>query len=252
MTMTSDKWRIYNDLINLVPSSARIKSVRWGRFWILLETDRGGLGLAQNQGENEDFDSSALAGRPLREVAEGLKSWDFNEAALGLAAVNAVVNNLAPLETGAAFSRDGDAFELFMSGVRDKKVAVIGHFPYLEKLRPQCRSLVILERAPRPGDLPDSAAEYILPEQDQVFITSSAFINKTMPRLLELSQKAKVGLVGPSTPMAPILFQHGLSALSGLAVTDAEVAGRAVTQGGTCIGLFGDGVKKINLTLKKP
>ena len=76
-----------------------------------------------------------------------------------------------------------------------KKVAVIGHFPGMEVGRRAC-GLTVLERNPQEGDLPDFAAEYVLPEQDYVFITGTALTNKTMPRLLELSEHATVGLVG--------------------------------------------------------
>ena len=52
-----------------------------------------------------------------------------------------------------------------------------------ELIAPLCR-LSILERDPVLGDYPDSACEYILPEQDYVFITGMTLVNKTLPHLL--------------------------------------------------------------------
>ena len=124
-------------------------------------------------------------------------------------------------------------------------MTVIGHFPGLGRLRQHCE-LSILERQPQPGDLPDTAAEYILPQQDLVFITGTTFINKTITRLLELSAKAKVYMVGPSTPMNPLLFSHGVRSLSGLVVVDAEKMGAAL-KNDNCEAIFGNGGQKVNM-----
>jgi len=236
--MGPDKWRIYDDLIDLVPESDLIKNIWLGAYWILVESGGGGYGLAQNvTGQIRSVEE--FIGRRVKEVAGLTKSWNFFEASLGVAALNTLGQT--------AQAHDGDAFEVFMSRIKGQKVAVIGHFPYLEKLRPQCAGLVVLERMPREGDLPDSAAEFILPEQEVVFITSTTLINKTLPRLLELCTGAEVGLVGPSTPLLPELFQYGVAALSGLVVTDPAVVAPVVKEGGSCIGLFAKGTKKINL-----
>lgn len=109
-----------------------------------------------------------------------------------------------------------NAFSDYALAVQNKKAAVIGHFFNLEKFLTNAASVSVLERKPWPGDFPDSACEYILPEQDFVFITGSAFINKTLPRLLQLSGKSRAIVLGPSTPMSPVLFKFGADELSGL------------------------------------
>ena len=239
--MASDKWRIYDELIDLVPAGEVVKNIWMGAYWILVESSGGGCGLAQNVSGQVFGAVGELIGRPLREVAGLMKSWNFQEAALGLTALNT--------QGQSAEARAGDAFEHFMAQIKGRKVAVIGRFPYLEKLRPQCAGLVVLEREPGEGDLPDSAAEYILPEQEVVFITSTTLVNKTLPRLLELCSGARVGLVGPSTPLLTELFRHGVAALSGLVVTEPAVAAQVVREGGTCIGLFAQGTRKVNLVV---
>ena len=89
----------------------------------------------------------------------------------------------------------------------------------------------MLERIPGTDDLPDPACEYVLPEQDYVFITATAIINKTLPRLLELSRGATVFLVGPSTPFTPVLFQHGIHTLAGTVVLEPDSVWRAAQEG---------------------
>lgn len=84
------------------------------------------------------------------------------------------------------------------------------------------------ERVPRPGDHPDTACEYLLPECDYVFISSSSFVDKTAPRLLELSRRAHTVLVGPSTPLPPMLFDYGVDTTTGFVVTDPYLLDRAL------------------------
>ena len=96
-----------------------------------------------------------------------------------------------------------------------KKVAVIGHFPFAEAALATAEEYICLERNLQPGDWPDSACEYVLPECDVVFISSSSFVNKTAPRLIELSRHVHTVLVGPSTPLNPVLFDAGVDTITG-------------------------------------
>ena len=102
-----------------------------------------------------------------------------------MAALNSVYN--APERVAGWLNKPLDAvrsetaFDELLEAMVGKKVAVIGHFPGLQKVADRCQ-LSILERAPQEGDLPDFAAEYVLPEQDFVFVTGTTLTNKTLPR----------------------------------------------------------------------
>jgi len=249
-----NRWHLYDELIDSVDPAERVKSFVYGGHWLMVESDAGGVGLAQHfqpiSGAAEPLVSPyEIIGQPLRKVAERIKSWDFNVASIGLAALNAANNTLAlmpqsPIQPGIN-SLPGNAFDFFLSEATGKKVAVIGHFPGLRMLRQHC-DMCILERNPKSGDLPDAAAEYVLPEQDIVFVTGTTFINKTITRLLELTKKARVFMVGPSTPMHPLLFDHGFASLSGLVVEDAASIARALKDD-DCEAIFAHGGLKVNL-----
>ncbi|WP_418550405.1 Rossmann-like domain-containing protein, partial [Hungatella sp.] len=73
--------------------------------------------------------------------------------------------------------------------------------------------------------------EYILPDMDYIYITGFTLVNKTLPRLLELGKNARVVLVGPSVPMAPVLFEFGVRELAGTLITDTEKTERLVRFG---------------------
>jgi uncharacterized protein len=179
-----------------------------------------------------------------------VKSWNPYEAALGLAAINSVFNSPEQVEkmSGRPLSSQPQvsAFIHYAELVAGKKVAVIGHFPDLDELRPLCE-LSILERNPGEGDLPDPACEYVLPSQDYVFVTATALTNKTLPRLLELSRNAETFLVGPSTPFSPALFGYGIGTLAGTVVVDPESV-RLAAQEGAARAVFDSGAHMVKVS----
>lgn len=85
---------------------------------------------------------------------------------------------------------------------------------------------------PQADDYPDPACEYILPQQELVFITGTAFINKTMPRLLTLAKDARIILVEPSVPISPVLFKYGVDTIASTILLDEEQTWKVVKQGG--------------------
>ena len=226
MSDRSSAWEIYDRLIDDVDPAAKAASCMVST-WTVVDAENEGMGLAMTYrgGAHDQHPLTGIAGTPLRDLATHLKSWDLRRASLGMSAVNAYLNSpervqswmKRPLEQ----TRSASVFVSMLDRIAGKKVAVIGHFPGLEKAR-ACCELTILERNPSEDDLPDFAAEYILPEQDFVFITGTALTNKTLPRLLELSAGAFVALVGPSVPLAPWLFDLGVDMLAGTVVTDKK------------------------------
>lgn len=230
-------WQIYDDLIDEIPEELTVLECMLGASWTLVKTEEG-LGVAKTiRGGKKGAQLDSIAGMPLKELAKYSKSWNLLEASMGQAAINAAFNT--PLHifktTGQKVDLSQDpeknnAFKLLEPEIIGKKVAVIGHFPGIEELRKLC-DLSILEREPQAGDYPDSACEYLLPEQDFVFITGTAFTNKTMPRLLELSQNAKVILVGPSVPISNSLFRYGVDLIAGFVVLEQQPIWRAVQEG---------------------
>ena len=228
-------WKIYDDLIAAIPHDLTIQECLIGLHWTLICSHTTGISL-NVRGEHQRFSMVGdVKGMPVRRLAEYIKSWNFLDATVGVAAINSVFNTREQVEKMTGRSLDSNkkknAFEYFVEKVCGKKVAVIGHFPGLEDLSDICQ-LSILERHPETGDYPDSACEYLLPEQDVVFITATTLTNKTLPRLLELSSHAFTVLVGPSTPMTPVMFRYGIDVLAGSVVIDPESTWHTVQEGG--------------------
>ena len=236
--ISMNKWEMYDRLIEAIPEDIVVEDYCVGCAWTIVKAGGyNGVALTVRQRAGSPHNDVKIIGEPLKKVAELVKSWYFLEASIGLAAINAYYNNskrvgeMSLLEEGADGDDKGDAFKVFGEAVAGKKVAVIGHFPYIEKrLKPIC-DLSILERDPQRGDCPDSSCEYILPEQDYVFITGMTLTNKTLPRLLELCSNAKVCVVGPSAPLSKILGDYGVYCVSGFCATDSEVIAESIRRG---------------------
>ncbi|HXX18325.1 MAG TPA: DUF364 domain-containing protein [Candidatus Acidoferrum sp.] len=228
-------WTIYDELIASVPPDSVVSGYLAGLSWFLVRSTGVGAAMRPREDWGTLPESSRTTGIKTRDLACWIKSWDWYEAALGLAAVNSHLNAPTTLQRAWGSLSDPnaseDVFTRVLDDLRGKKVAVVGHFFNLQRIAAVCE-LSIFERRPGPGDLPDPACEYILGEQDVVIITGSALINKTLPRLLELSRQARVIVAGPSTPLTPILMEHGVELLGGLVVHDEDLVWRMVGQGG--------------------
>ncbi|MDR1394965.1 MAG: DUF364 domain-containing protein [Deltaproteobacteria bacterium] len=248
----SPRWELYDHLLASVPEDAVAAEAAFAPYWAAILSSRGGTGLAHilphPQNDTPAPEPGSIIGRPLRELARGLKSWDETETAIGLAAVTASANSaLLAAGLSPASPESGEAaFEYYLELARGRKVAVIGHFPGLDGLRKAASEFYILERQPEKGDLPDTAAEYLLPDMDLVFITGSSLVNKSLPRLLELAREAHTGLVGPSVPLLPSLFKFSLSSLSGTVFHDFKTIAKAIADGKTA-SLFKYGGFRVNL-----
>lgn len=220
-------WEIYDGLISRIPENIMVDEIVAGTSWTMVRAGTNvGVAMTVNETTAPSLANHSLIGAPLKAVAGLVKSWNFIEAGIGMAAINAYYNSVENKRKWHALK--GDAFDLYSVNLTGKKVAVIGHFPNLEKRIAANNQLTILERRPMQGDYPDTACEYLLPQQDYVFITGSAFINKTMPRLLQISKNAKVILVGPSVPITPELYFYGVFELCGFVVTNPSLCRKVI------------------------
>ena len=250
-------WNIYDTLIEGIPEHLTVEYQLTGGFRCLIKAGNTGIStLALNYspdsaaGIPSKISPVDLVGLPLKEAAKLSKSWDFREASLGMAAINAYYNDFARLsQMGVQIwepdaHRVGDVFEMYREKIIGKNVAMIGHFEYAAVWMKDICRLSVFEREQWDGDLPDSAEEFYLPEQEFVFITGMSFTNKTLPRLLALSQNAAVILVGPTVPVTPILFKFGVSCISSLCVRDPLLAVENVGSG-ACRDIYQSGSKLI-------
>lgn len=228
-------WEIYDSLIDEIPGSITVTGVVEGEVWTAVRTSRDTVGIAMTTDREctgRIIADESYVGRTLREVAGLVKSWNLREASIGMAAVNAYYNTKDRLDR-LDLRQKQEGHSTFGMDVAGKNIVMIGALKSRKVLEAQGAKVTVLEREDKPDTLPDSAAEYVVPGCDILVITASAFINKTLPRLLELGRGSVVVVAGPSAPMAPQLVGHGIDRVAGMAVTkcaqmfDFAASGRA-------------------------
>ena len=158
----------------------------------------------------------------------------------------ATINGLLP--KGSWLGVEKNAEEVIRTRGAAKEVVVIGRFPFTEALRSEVGNLYILEQNPQGKELPQEAAPDVLPQADLVAITGMTFINGTIEGLIQLCRKdALVLILGPSTPLSPVLFDYGVDLLSGSIVTDIDRVLHAASQGANFRQLHKTGVFLVTL-----
>ena len=251
MQQLPSEWEIYKRLVEGVPEGIAVKDISIGNHWIFLEAESGcGMSLTVSGGRGKYGLGPNALYMDLRDLAAQCVSWNFLEASVGVAALNAWYSTPErAAEAGMRTEEKGsnDAFDLYRRICAGKRVTVVGHFPLIERLSDECE-LTVLERNPHGDDVPDSGCEYIIPHQDVTFMTGTTLTNKTLPRLLELSRRSggSAILVGPSVVPAPVLFEYGVDCMAGSVIADPERAKAAILRAES-FGVFRHGVQKMRI-----
>jgi uncharacterized protein len=224
---------------------APIRSVLVGAHWTVVCSRHCGMAatLVNNhtRGHSLVRDVGCLHTKSARELAEYARSDNLLEASVGVAAINSL---LAEDESGAV---EVNAVKVLIEHGRGKNVALVGHFQFIPKLRPAVGQLWVIEQHPVDGEY---SAKLAIPKADVVVITSSALINHKLDGLLALRRpEALVMMLGPSTPLSPVLFDYGVTILSGARVVDEEAACQTISQGATFQQV--EGVRLLSLMNKK-
>jgi hypothetical protein len=140
---------------------------------------------------------------------------------IGAAALNALLGTA--LRAAGTPLGDENGLDLLARESAGRRLAVVGHFPNLEAIRAGATESWVLELRPSGDDLPATAAPEVLPRADVVGITGSTLANGTLEGLLALCRPdAFVVLIGPTTPLSPLLFDYGVDALCGSLVVDPQ------------------------------
>ena len=228
--MKSDFFSLYDVLVGGVESRETIERTVLGERWALVET-RKASGMAMfNEGHSIEPIFKGFEGLTLREAASAVKSWNLEEASLGLAAANAFYNTEERIEALGVRSTM-DIYSTVGIDLHGLTVGIIGHMKGPEGLHEKAKAVYTLERAPQEGDYPDSACDLLLPRCDLVLISGSTITNKTLPHLLELCEKATVILQGPSVPLCPELLELGIDRITGMAIEERGSIRERVEQG---------------------
>lgn len=229
---------MYDALLEKIPEELTVDEVSVTSSGIIIKS-AGNAGLSEFR---HDFDkypvgkTEELIGGSLKKTAELIKSDNINEASVGHAAMNAYWNSYAMAESNGlpvvprlrTEDRSADPFIANQKAARGKKVLVVGHFPYFKQLLGSVCELNIVGSMGDPGDHTQMEIERMIPENDFVFMDVFMFVDKRLPRMLELAENAFVSLVGPITTLSPLFFDYGVNELDGFVIKEPSIAESAL------------------------
>jgi uncharacterized protein len=238
---------LIDDLLTSLDGDEPVRSILVGAHWTVVCSRRCGMASTSlgNQPHAEDKvrDAGQLHLKTARALAELAHSDNPLEATIGIAAMNSLI------EVDEKNFVDLNAAEVLAENGKGKQVALVGHFPFIPKLRQAAGKLWVIEKNPAEGEYPAEAAADLIPQADVVALTGSAIITHTLGQLLSLCRPgALVVVIGPTTPLSPVMFAHGAAILSGSLVIDEAAVMRAAGQGAHFQQITG--VRKV--TMRKP
>jgi uncharacterized protein (DUF4213/DUF364 family) len=239
--------KVLDELISTLDFNAPVRDIRQGVFHTGVLTRYCGLAatlpkdalrqkppLVSEPGSLLDKTAGALAGLAYSE--------SLLEAAIGMATINSL------LEVDLDSCTELNAADLILEKGEGKNVVIVGHFPFLPRVRERAKALWVIEKNPSEGDYQEKEADRFIPQADVAAITGTSLTNHTFEHLLSLCPpNAYVIMLGDTVPLFPVLFDYGVDALSGTRVVDPDLALRCVSQGANFRQI--KGVKR--LTMRK-
>ena len=226
--------KLLEELLQTIPTDPiQVRKIIIGVHWTLVSSKCCGLGSTLvGEGTHGHLrpvrDVGALHNKSAQELAQWILSDNLLEASIGIAAINSLLdvdeNQMVQVNAAEVIARES----------KDKNLVVIGHFPFVDRMKSIAKNCWVIEKRPFGEDFPEEAAWEFIPQASVIAITGTALINHTMEGLLSLCRpESLVMVLGPSTPLSPLLFNYGISVLSGSRVIDEDAAVASIQQGAT-------------------
>lgn len=172
-------------------------------------------------------DCGSLTGMSALKLARYALSDDWIEASVGVASINSLI-----IPDPKQITRINGVDILLKRSVGEN-VAMVGHFPFADRIEEVAEELSILELSPGEGDLKASEASRVIPNASVVIVTGTTLINHTFEHIAELVNKSYMMVLGPTTILSPVLFDYGVDAICGIRVVDPCLTIRYLSEGGS-------------------
>lgn len=225
--------RILHDIIGSLADDCPVQEMRTCTYWTAVVSKNCGLASTLRDECPAEHtkpvrDIGSLTQKSAKELAQYVQSDRLLEATIGMAAINSLI------EIDESKCTHLNAFEVIAEKGAGRNIAVIGHFPFVGKLRDIAKQLWVIEKRPRAGDLPEAMSSAILPKADVVAISATTLMNHTLEDLISHCRENSFKvMLGPTSPMVPLLFDYGIDVISGVKVIDTEMVLRCISEGAT-------------------
>jgi hypothetical protein len=219
-------------ILATLQQDAPVTEVRIGPFFTYVRSRRGGLSSSMFAHEHSEGPPVPEAGNLTEKTALELASEYGSSSDLKRCLALAAVNSLIDVDRSRC--TEVNAARVLRKEGKGRVVSVVGHFPFVDRIRQGAKQLWVIEKRPREGDVPAHRASELIPESDVVAITGTALLNDTMDDLLSYCKTDSfVMIIGPTTPMSPVWFDYGVNMVCGSMVKEDEPLMRYVVEGAT-------------------
>jgi uncharacterized protein (DUF4213/DUF364 family) len=224
---------VLQDILSSLEVAYKVSDIRTCVYWTAVTSLRCGLAstMATSIFPSEGHQVEC-AGNLLPMGAKALAKLSLSSRILEASIGIATINSMLPIDESLCIDLNAEA-EIRAQGA-GKRIAIIGHYPFVKRLGTEAKELWTFELPGRgrPGDFTGNEIETLLPQAEVVAITSTTLINHTLGALLDfIGPDAYKMMLGPSTPLSPVLFDYGFDAISGSIVVDRNQVLNCISQG---------------------
>jgi len=224
--------KILKDILQVVEHHDPVKQILVGVHWTAVISKYCGLASTLCEPpphhDNQIRDVGGLQKKSIDDLMRLVLSDRLLEASIGMAAVNSLI------DIDEQQCQSTNAFNIIVEKGKNKNIGIVGHFPFIPKLKKEARHLWVFEKRLQEGDLPEIEMESMLPQCDVVGISATTLINHTLENILKFCRAdAFKIMLGASTPMLPLLFDYSLDVLAGCKVINSDSALNSIGKGAT-------------------
>ncbi len=158
-----------------------------------------------------------------------------------------LLNIIAMTCVTLSFAQKNESVKVVKSSTENKIDVLVNNKPFTSFLYPDTMEKSVLYPLiaangttvtrgfplnPQPGEFSFAQAPTIIPQAEVLAVTGSALLNHSLQSYLTLaSPAAKVMVLGPSTPLSPVIFGFGVHLLSGIEVVDEQALLESIAGG---------------------
>lgn len=186
------------------------------------------VGLASTLGAVPSDDERRMVremvGQTVGQAAGQLMSTTGFSISVGAAALNA----------GIAVPRhqpDIEASQIMAEKGKGGETVLVGAFPFTDWLRRQVQTLHLFELQKVAGRTPPDQWDAILGRCRVLGLTGTTLLTRAMAAYLDKAPQAYTIIIGPTTPLSPVLFSRGADVLAGCQVVSPEPVFDGIRQG---------------------
>lgn len=213
-------WEFYDSLIEKIPENIKIKELVIGSEFTMVITDYG-AGISRLLYDKRfSFDKDIKKNMSLKDLCKGVKSWNFIEASLGLAAINSYYNQ--KVQNKSVNLEEIKHPLISMIDDSSKKIAIVeGSMENKNKIKSKY-DVDFFSRKMEEGDYSIVAYNYLIENYDTTYLGGNLIINKHLIKIAEDSHSKESIICDISTPLSLDFSLLGIKNIGGFIIEDVD------------------------------